>query len=297
MTDAAPGATRVAVVGAGRVGAALAALLARHGVELVGLWSRSEAGAAAASDVVGRSCAHGPFPAEIGRASLIILAVRDPVLHTVAGALLDGGLLRSARVVLHCGGARPAAEALAPLAGCGASRGTLHPLLAVADAARGATSLGGAFFAVEGDPAARAAAGALVRGIGARFFELDATQMTGYHAAAVLASNHPVALWAAAAELLGQAGVPGDVAPRALAALARSVLDNVERLGPSAALTGPVQRGDLDTVRRHLDLLVERAPALAALYRACSLAAVRIVEDLDGADAALAAIRRLLERD
>ena len=281
------------MVGAGRVGAALAGVLARRGVELVGLWSRSESGAALASALVGRSCAHGPFPAEIGRAPLVILAVRDAVVPAVAGALLDGGLLRSARVVLHCGGGRPAAEALAPLAGCGAARGTLHPLLAVADAARAATSLGSAFFAVEGDPAARVAAQGLVREIGARSFELDAKQMTGYHAAAVLASNHPVALWAAAAELLGQAGVPQEVAPQALAALARSVLDNLERLGPPAALTGPVQRGDLDTVRRHLELLEERDPALAALYRACSLATLRIA---DPGDEALAAIRGLLER-
>jgi len=291
MTDLTP----VAVVGAGRVGAALAALLARRGVEIVGLWSRSEAGAAAASALVGQPCAHGPFPAAIGRAALVVLAVRDAVLPAVAGALLDGGLLRSARVVLHCGGARPAAEALAPLAGCGAARGTLHPLLAVADAARGATLLGDAFFAVEGDPAARDTARALVRDIGARHFELDGAQMTGYHAAAVLASNHPVALWAAAAELLGQAGVPPEMAPRALATLARSVVDNVERLGPAAALTGPVQRGDLDTVRRHLDLLEERDPTLAALYRVCSLATLRLVDPQD--EAALAAIRGLLEGD
>jgi predicted short-subunit dehydrogenase-like oxidoreductase (DUF2520 family) len=262
------------IVGAGRVGSALAALLKRAGRPPVGLWSRTENGAERARSVTGLECGHGAFPASIADARILILAVRDPDVPLVAGALLDGGLLRGARVVFHCGGAVPAREALSPITAL-KDTGTLHPLVAVANPEQAVRLLPVGFFAIEGEERARATARDLVTLIGARPFEIDAEAMTLYHAAAVLASNHAVALWHDAQLLLQQAGMDPELARAALTSLLRSTLENVEVLGLPDALTGPVRRGDHETVMRHLEALERGAPHLTALYRACTAAATR----------------------
>lgn len=276
----APEVDPIFVVGAGRVGSALGALLSRAGQEVLGLWSRSRVRAEAARVLTGLPCAFDALPPDIGRARTVVVAVHDEAVVAVAGALLDGGLLRSAMTVLHCGGARPAREALSPLVGHEQlSLGTLHPLIAVADAAQALRHLPGAHFAVEGEAAAREVARALAGAAGARTFELAAEQMTLYHTAAVLASNHPVAIWHVARMLLEQAGVAP--AGEALSGLLRSTLENVEELGLPWALTGPVRRGDATTVSRHLDELGRRAPGLVPLYRACTLAAADTAESAE----------------
>jgi len=279
------------VVGAGRVGSALATLWVGGGIELLGLWTRSEQGARQAGRLTGLRCHHGAFPADIGRARTVIIAVPDGEVATVAGALLDGGLLRSADAVLHCGGANPADQALAPLEHSPCRLGTLHPLLAVADAGQAAARLPGACFAVEGE--AQGTASALVAAIGARAFEVEGEAMALYHTAAVLASNHTVTLWHAACQLLEQAGLDAALAAEALLPLVQSTVDNVATLGLPQALTGPVRRGDLGTVERHLAALAREAPALLPLYRACTLQAARIAEEAGADDEEL---RRALEK-
>ena len=271
------------------MGSALAVLLDRAGGDVLGLWSRSRERAEAARALGGPACHHGAFPDCIGRARTVVLAIHDPAVPVVAGALLDGGLLRSANTVLHCGGARAAREALAPLSGHDRfGLGTFHPLVAVADPAHALRHLATAHFAVEGDARARSVSRALAAGLGAKTFELAAEAMTLYHAAAVLASNHPVAIWHAAVGLLEEAGV--EPAGEALVGLLRSTVDNVEQLGLPAALTGPVRRADAPTVSRHLTELSRRAPKLVPLYRSGTLAAV------DTARAADPALRPALER-
>jgi predicted short-subunit dehydrogenase-like oxidoreductase (DUF2520 family) len=208
------------------------------------------------------------------------------VLPQVAGALLDGGLLRGARVVLHCGGAVPARVALSPIADLVAT-GTLHPLVAVADPEQAVRLLPGGFFAIEGEERARTTARDLVTLIGARPFEIEAEAMILYHAAAVLASNHAVALWHEAQLLLQQAGLDPELARAALTGLLRSTLENVEALGLPDALTGPVRRGDRETIVRHLEALDQSAPHLAALYRRCTAAAVRAAMAAEGGSTAV----------
>jgi predicted short-subunit dehydrogenase-like oxidoreductase (DUF2520 family) len=285
------------IVGAGRLGTALGVLLGRAGAPLLGLWSRTAQGAQRA-EALGLPCAHGALPAEIGRASTVILAVHDEAVAVVAGALLDGGLLRQARTVLHCGGARPAAEALAPLAPAPCHLGTLHPLAALANHVQALRQLPTGWFAVEGDAEARAVARALAARIGAgtRIIELEAETMTLYHTAAVIASNHAVALWHGALRLFQQIGLGKEQTLAALVALLRSTVDNVETLGLPDALTGPVRRGDPATVARHLEALQRHAPELAPVYRACTAAALATARAAGTPDEALSAIAALLDR-
>ena len=280
------------VVGAGRVGAALATALARAGATVVGVWSRSEAGASRAGALAGVPAHHGALPVAISEATVVLVPVPDRVLSAVSGALLEGGLLRNARAVLHCAGGIPAAEALAPLRSA-VPVGTFHPLVAIADPVRGAAWLSRCQVALEGDAEARAAGRDLAAVLGARAIELAAEALPLYHAAAVLASNHTVALVAAAAEVLAAAGVPAPV--EALRPLLRSTVENLEALELADALTGPVRRGDVSTVERHLRVLADRAPGWVEIYRAGTIAAVRLARQLSQADpAVLDAMERLV---
>jgi predicted short-subunit dehydrogenase-like oxidoreductase (DUF2520 family) len=287
MTRAAP----VFVLGGGRVGSLLALGLREAGL-LAGQWTRSAGTAARAAALAGSGCAHGPLPGALASAGTLVLAVGDEAVPHLAGALLDAGLLRARPALLHCGGARPAREALAPAAGhC--ALGTLHPLLAVVEPARSLAALrAGAFIGVEGEPEGRAAAHAVARALGARPSELPAEAMALYHLAATVASNHLVALHAVACDLLGEAGLAEAQARPALLALCRSVLENLEAVEPAGALTGPVRRGDAATVARHLELLAARAPGRETLYRAASLELVRMVHGEGSAERA--ALERVL---
>jgi predicted short-subunit dehydrogenase-like oxidoreductase (DUF2520 family) len=223
--------------------------------------------------------------------------VRDQVITEVAQMLLGTGLINTRHVLLHCAGAASANELLGPVAGKVAGIGTLHPLSAIADGKISMRTLKGTVFGVEGDDAGRTTAGKLVAAISGIVLPLDGTQMATYHAAAALASNYIVAAIDAAAAVLAATGVAPDRAAQALIPLAEGALRNIAAHGTTGGLTGPVRRGDLATVSRHLDAIRDR-PELAEIYRVLARRAVEIAARIDGRDApdraALDAIRMLL---
>jgi predicted short-subunit dehydrogenase-like oxidoreductase (DUF2520 family) len=183
----------------------------------------------------------------------VILAVPDDALTSVAEALASSGDWEG-RVVLHTSGFH-GREILSPLAAQGAHTGTLHPLQAVPGVEEGIRRIPGSAFAVDGDPEALRAAHQLAKAAGGNPIEIPEESRPLYHASAVLASNALVALLDAALETLIAAGVSGEEARRALLPLVRGTLDNLEGLPSVSALTGPVARGDVGTVKGHLEAL------------------------------------------
>ena len=244
---AAPGgaAERVFILGAGRAGRGLARALRARGVEVRLHGRRPEA----EPDLVSA----GPIPDALGGAGVALVAVQD--------GQVDAGLveLLAARppagaVVLHASGsAEPAA--LDRVRAAGYAAGTFHPLLPLADPARAPTLLQGGFVGVEGDRAAVAAAERLAARLGAHVLHIPAGQKARYHAAAVFASNFPTVLAGLAERLLRTSGVDADEARAAVLSLMAAAVANVREQPPAEALTGPVVRGDTETVRRHLAAL------------------------------------------
>jgi predicted short-subunit dehydrogenase-like oxidoreductase (DUF2520 family) len=286
------------IVGAGPVATALAGALRLGGVPVLGLWARRAAPARQAGSIAGVAAFSSAPPDILLETEIVILAVRDQSVAAVAQMLLGTGLINKRHVLLQCAGAMSAKEVLGQVAGQVAGVGTLHPLSAIADGKLAMRALKGTVFGVEGDEVGRAAAGKLVAAMTGIVLALDGAQMASYHAAAALASNYIVAVIDAAAGMLANAGVSADRAAQAVIPLAEGALRNIAAHGTTGGLTGPIRRGDLATVQRHLDAIKDR-PELAEIYRALARRAVVIAGRVDGRDApdraALEAIRRLLD--
>ena len=233
---------RLRVIGAGRAGRSLATALERAGWEVVGLLGRDD----------------DPVDAGLG-ADLVVIATPDHAIADVAGRIAP----RAEAVVAHLSGALGLAVVAAH-----PRPGALHPLVSLPDAELGAERLSsGAWFAVAGDPLMQR----VVADLHGRSFEVADADRAAYHAAAVVASNHLVALLGQVERIAAGIGVPGE----AYIDLARATLDNVAALGPVAALTGPAARGDWDTIARHLAALDDsEVPA----YLALAAAARRLVD-------------------
>jgi predicted short-subunit dehydrogenase-like oxidoreductase (DUF2520 family) len=244
---------RLWIVGAGRLGLALGYRLARTGAVGTLAYSGRQP-AAPAHPVFSRypwlaryQAGLNPPPAS---GTGLLLAVPDDALETVVAELaaLD---LPPGLPVLHASGSL-SLEVLAPLAAKGHPVGGLHPLAAIADPVDGAERLRGATFGVEGEGAARELAERLVSACEGYVLLIQPGGKALYHAAAVFASNYAVSLLSVAERLMVQAGVGAEEAQAALTTLALGAVENVAAHGPIAALTGPVARGDADTVARHL---------------------------------------------
>jgi predicted short-subunit dehydrogenase-like oxidoreductase (DUF2520 family) len=285
------------IAGAGPVATALAGALRLGGVPVLGLWARRAAPARAAGSTAGVAAFSSAPPDVLLETEIVILAVRDHAITEVAQMLLGTGLINKRHVLLHCAGAASAKELLGPVADQVAGIGTLHPLSAIADGKLAMRALKGTVFGVEGDGIGRAAATKLVTAMSGVVLPLDGTQMAAYHAAAALASNYIVATLDAAAAVLASTGVAPDQAAQALIPLAEGALRNIAARGTTGGLTGPVRRGDVATVARHLEAMRDR-PELVEVYRALAARAVDIAGRIDGPDApdraGLDAIRTLL---
>jgi len=223
-------------------------------------------------------------PPWIAQLTVIILAVPDDAIRPLAGVLADAGTIGSQQVVLHLSGVH-GQEALGPLVGSRAALGSLHPLQTISDPESAAERLKGAWAAVEGMPRAVEAAERLAQDVGLRPFRIASQAKAMYHAGAVFASNYFVVVEAVAQRLLRHAGLTDAEAWQALRPLVEGTLENLARLGPLGALTGPVARGDEATVRRHVEALTQDD---AALYRVLGRAALELAQKR-GMDEGLAA--------
>ena len=275
----------VFVIGAGVVGTTLARRLARVGVPVVGLHGRRTELSKAAGAASGVLSTTGDYPATLSTSDVLIIAVRDTRIGEIAQRLVDEKRLRKEHVLLHASGSRPAAEVLAAARPHVAGVATMHPLIAVTDSPGAVESLEGASFGIEGDPPATRRAAQLVRFMGARPLTLTPESMPLYHAGAVMASNYVVALAELARSLLVAAGIPEDDALSALWPLMESAVRNLKEVGLPGALTGPVARGDVQSVERHLEALAARAPAHLEVYQRLGREVVKLAQkrapDLD----------------
>jgi predicted short-subunit dehydrogenase-like oxidoreductase (DUF2520 family) len=254
------------LVGAGHVGRTLGKLFSTRGVFAVqDITTRSLASAQAAASFIGAGRALAPDVAP-RPAAVWMLAVRDDQIAAAAAALAQAVPLDGA-VVFHCSGAKASSE-LAAARAAGALVASVHPVRSFADPDAVALAFDGTLCGIEGDCEALALLRPAFEAIGARPVAIDAAAKTVYHAASVFASNYLVTVLDAALRAYRAAGLPDAVARELARPLAQETLENVFRLGPETALSGPIARGDAATVVRQQAALDAWDAPTGVLYAA-----------------------------
>ena len=262
-----PEKTNVAVLGAGPLGVAMGGALHDAGFSVVSVFSRSaERAAKAAKAIKGRKGIRTfTNAAEAAReAELVLFAVPDKAIAGLAGVVASAGGFREGSLALHFCGSLPS-SVLEPAHLQGALVGSAHPLKSFAGSVQD-RNLKGVFFGVEGDPKAVDAIEELVMRLGGVALILRTEDKRLYHTAAAIVSNFTVTLFHLGMQLLEEIGVPRKTAQSALLSLLKSTTENVAALGVPRALTGPVSRGDTDTVAAHVEALKAKAAELLPLY-------------------------------
>jgi predicted short-subunit dehydrogenase-like oxidoreductase (DUF2520 family) len=282
---------RLGFIGAGRVGSVLALALNKAGYPVVAVASRRfESAQSLAGRIDGCDAVHSPQTV-VDRADLVFVTTPDDAIRGVAQSLP----WRDGVAVVHTSGAETR-DALRIAAARGATTASLHPLQTFAGVDQGLAVLPGTVFAVEAEGDLKDTLLTLVTDLQGTPIELRSEDKVLYHAAAVLASNYVVTLMKLASDLWLRIGQERSAAVPALLPLLRGVVANLDALGLPAALTGPIARGDVETVRRHLDAIAAAAPETLPAYRELALQTIPVALARGGlSDTAAAGLRELLD--
>ncbi len=237
--------------------------------------TRSAATSRAAVCEIGAGKPYSQLVPEILDSGVILLTTPDGALRGVARALanFDGAKVRG-KIVLHTSGALDRAV-LAPLARRGASTGSLHPMQTFSG--RGAPQLKRVIFAVEGDRNAQAVARKIATSLGGVPVAVHSRYKPAYHSAGTLVAGYGLGLVEAATQVLLKIGFSRHDATRALLPLMRQMLDNLEKLGPRKSWTGPVSRGDFDTVAKHTKAMQRYPRQFQEAYAALALLSSKVL--------------------
>jgi predicted short-subunit dehydrogenase-like oxidoreductase (DUF2520 family) len=289
-------AASVAIVGAGRVGRALGRRLRELGWTIGVVTARSQASARSAVRFIGGGTAHARLTSRVTGSDLVLITTPDDTLPIVSESLARiGGAEWHGRIVLHTSGALDH-DVLAALADLGASTGSLHPMQTFS--ARTLPSLEGIVFAVEGERRALRLARSIASSLGGIPINVPRGGKPAYHAAGAFVAGHGLALIEAATQILMCLGFTRRRAVKALLPLMRQMLDNFERLGPRAAWTGPLSRGDYATIEKHIAALRSFPREYANAYMAVSQLAGRVLPlDPDAVLEPLQKIARFQEKN
>lgn len=275
--------TRISVIGAGRVGAVLAAALRAAGHDIVAAAGESTASRQRIADLLpGVAVAK---PTAVARAAdLVLLTVPDDMLGNVVTTLVGAGAIGPDHTVVHTSG-RHGLAVLEPARRVGARVVAMHPAMTFTGTAVDLPRLTGCVFGVTADESDRALAEALVADLGGVPMFVPEDKRTLYHAGLAHGANHMVTLVSQAMELLSASGAEDPAAT--LRPLLRAALDNALDAG-DAALTGPIVRGDVQTVMAHLADIAAHAPSTLPSY----VAMARATADRAVLDGRLLPIRR-----
>ncbi len=278
----------VAIIGAGRVGSSVGFLLKRAGYTVTGVAARTPESAAQAAAFIGQGePTSDPVRAAAG-AELIFITTPDRTIETICSTLSTAQAIKRGSVVIHMSGAH-SLGLLDSAAGAGAFRAVLHPLQSLASREQGIKTLPGSYFRIEADPQGLPASREIVKSLGGTELSMpkwssDSESTALYHAGAVAVSNYFVALIQYGLKFYQALGADKKEALKAVLPLIRGTLHNIETLGIPDALTGPIARGDADTVRDHLAAIRNRTPELIGLYKALARQTVEAARDKGGID-------------
>ena len=287
---------KIGIIGAGTVGSALAIGLAENGYKVVAVSSRTLAGAEKLAKAIKDCQAVETNQMVADMAEIVFITTPDAVIPQIASELQ----CHKGQSVIHCSGA-DSSEILQPARKMGANTGVFHPLQTLASVKQATANIPGSTFAIEAEEPLLTTLKEMAASLHCRCIELKAEDKVIYHAAAVIACNYLVTLVKLADDLWETFGIPREQATQALLPLLKGTLNNIENVGIPQALTGPIARGDIDTVRKHLTALQKEAPDALSTYCELGLQTIPIAQakgriDEEKADTLRALLKAGLKR-
>jgi len=273
----------IAIIGAGRVGSSVGFLLGRSGYLVTAVAARTAESAAKASAFIGQGEATTDVARAATRAEIVFITTPDRVIQEVCEKIAAAGSLKQGAIVIHMSGAH-SLGLLESAQKAGASRAVIHPLQSLASREQGVKTLPGSYFRVEADPGAWETATNIIKALGGLELVMpkwssDKDSAALYHAGAVAVSNYFVALIDFGLKFYEALGAEKKVALKAVLPLIRGTLHNIEHLGIPDALTGPIMRGDIQTVRDHLEAMQRHTPELTGLYKGLARQTVLVARE------------------
>ncbi len=274
-------------VGAGKVGKGFGAYLKSNDITLSGYFSRSEKSAKEAASLT-ESGYYSDIMSLVRSSDCIFITTPDAVIETLAGQIasdsentqgLEGNL--QGKIFVHMSGAHSSAR-LEVLKARGADICSVHPIQSIADVRTAVDQLKTTVFSVEGTPGAVKAMSELLESMHNTYFIIEEEQKTLYHMAACTVSNYLVTLVDYGLAMYEAIGIDRQVAYQALYPLIRGTVENLKHMDTKEALTGPISRGDIDTVKAHLQAVDNQD--IEAFYRYLGKATVRMARNKSGTD-------------
>lgn len=279
------------IIGSGRVGRACGRLWTRARVfEIQDVLTRSQESAEEGVKFIGAGQAVGGL-GEMRSADAWMIATRDDAIVPSCVTLAATDKITPDDIVFHVSGATPSGD-LKPVKARGALIASVHPIKTFTDAEAAARTFPGTFCSAEGDEEALRVLKPAFEKIGAKVFDIAPELKPVYHSGGVLACNYLAALIEAALQAHEKAGIPRNASLKALEPMVRETVDAIFAKGPAKALTGPISRGDVVTVRRQFAEVRSWDPRIGELYRGLGLIAVSLAESDQRIDVARAAALR-----
>jgi predicted short-subunit dehydrogenase-like oxidoreductase (DUF2520 family) len=252
----------IGFIGAGTTGTAIAVRLAQHGYQVIAVSSRSLTSAERLAGRISSCKVYNGAQKVADIAKLVFITTPDDTISRVAAEVRwqDG------QSVIHCSGAH-SVDILEPAKRLGAKTGCFHPLQTFASVDQAIDNIPGSTFAIEAEESLSSTLKDMATALEGDWVILKAGDKVLYHTAAVFACNYLVTLVKLATDLWQTFEVPPAQATKALMPLLRGTLSNIENVGLPNCLTGPIARGDLGTISRHLESLSKQAPSLLGIYK------------------------------
>jgi len=283
------------IIGCGHVGRTLGRLWTERNVLTVrSVFNRSPERGAEAVAFIGAGRAVTGFE-ELEHADLVMISTPDEAIEGCCAELCRASAVGDGVILFHLSGSVPS-SVLQPARARGATIASVHPVRSFADPSAAAESFAGTYCAIEGDAEACRVLREVFEPIGAKLFEVDPAQKPIYHAATVVVCNYLVALMEVGLRCFDQSGVPRETAREIIEPIVRGTVENVFRLGPARALSGPIARGEASVVAGQREALARWDEQVRRVYDALGRVAAELAAAAGRADpAALEEIRRLLD--
>jgi len=252
----------IGFIGAGTTGTALSVRLAQHGYPVVGVSSRSLTSAEKLAARIAGCKVYSDAQQLADAIELVFITTPDDTISKVAAEVR----WHKGQSIIHCSGAH-SIDILEPAKTHGANTGCFHPLQTFASVDQAIDNIPGSMFAIEAAEPLASLLKTMAKDLEGDWVILKAGDKVLYHAAAVMACNYLVTLVKLATDLWQTFDVPTAQATKALMPLLRGTLSNIENVGLPNCLTGPIARGDLGTIQRHLESLSKQVPSLLGIYK------------------------------